>query len=48
MNMSLENLAHALKNLCLAKKIKLTKIQEVIIDKYCAKKMLLYLHVKVV
>lgn len=35
--MNLENLEYALKNFCLAKKIKLNKIQEVIIGKYCAK-----------
>lgn len=33
--MNLENLEHALKNVCLAKKIKLNKIQEVNIGKYC-------------
>lgn len=40
--MSLETLEHALRNLCLAKKIRLNKIQEVIIEKPCAKKMLLH------
>lgn len=46
MNMRLETLEHALKKLCLTKKIKLNKIQEVIIEKYCAKDMLLKSHIR--
>lgn len=44
----LKNLEHALKNVCLAKKIKLNKVQEVIVEKYCATKMLLNSHIRVV
>lgn len=47
MNMSLKNWEHTLKNVCLARKIKLTKIQEVIREKYCATKMFLNLRIRV-
>ena len=48
MNMSLKNLEHAVKNICLAKKIKLNKVQEVIVEKHHATKMFLNSHFRIV
>ena len=48
MNMSLKNMEHAVKNICLAKKIKLNKVQEVIVEKHHATKMFLNSHFRIV